>query len=220
MKTKATFAQLADAVRAMSKPLYLRVRPPYGPVERGLFGALFRARDRGFVRLKEIGIARRIWGTDRVAFSGGAKSSNLGTYAYPIPLGADGRGGLVMGLRLSGIPAMIEAGGRTKPHKILPTTAKLRTRRQKLPGDLLGSLSVLGLRVRASRRMLVARNRHTRAGILRLANGQFIAYAMKHSARVPKVPWLRPELDAEMGQIEATLRPRLVGAMAATLEAA
>ena len=97
-----------------------RITARRGPVERGLYAGTYAIRDRvKHLVSRQSTIGKKLWRSSEA----GSKRSNLGTYIRPAEVKHRGQT-MAGGLELYGLPAMIEAGGKTKSHPIFPKGAK------------------------------------------------------------------------------------------------
>lgn len=200
MRVHKDFAAVGRAFEDMSRKLFAGIpTKPYPAHVRGLYRALFDVAESARGHFSNVGIGRKIWGSRSTAVLAG-KKSNLDTFVHPTKL----EGNLVAGIMAVGIPAMIEKGGRTKPHAIYPwrSGAKFVTSRK------LGLQELGRFTVRRGRKTLVG------GGALKLKGGQYVRWVKHHSAQIPKRPTIRPLLE----RAESLLRRYMERGLGADVE--
>lgn len=163
---------------------------PRGPLERAMFAGLYKVVDRvKYLVERRSTIGRKIWR----ATGGGRGKSNLGHFVKPDFVQ---RSGMITrgALKVIGLVALLEAGGKTAPHEILPKGRGRRLRRR-------------GSAVRVNGRRL----RGSGEGVLALADGTFRPAVWHHTATI------RPHRFAEtaIGQSLALMRQFMERALGA-----
>jgi hypothetical protein len=187
------------------------VKKPYGPKEKAVFRVLFSVAKEAQERISRYGIGKRIWGANG-AWSGGVggslgEGSNLPDFVHPTKLMSSG-GDYQVGILARGIPALMETGGRTKPHWIDPRAATLKSTRK------VNLAEAARYRVRRGHKLLVG------GGVLKLADGRFVRYVKEQSAQIPKHPTIDTLLRQNEGRFASEIDQALQTAVNEVIDAA
>jgi hypothetical protein len=166
---------------------------PYGPVVRGIYRGLFQIQEYCITIVgKQWSIGKRIWGEYDLM------DSNLTRMIHPtkiVMLGEDYK----VGMFAMGLPAMLESGGKTKPHFIRPKKARFQTTRK------LSTAELSRWRVRRANKTLVGE------GVLKIGD-RYVRLVQRHTARIPKKPYIGPYMRAADIYIAPMIEKALEGA--------
>lgn len=186
-----SFKAYSDKLRAWEKQ---RQRA----ILNGARSGLRLARKDAMRRFAQHGIGRRIWGKEFTGRGGVTKRSNLPTFIKLERLRWFG-GKLTSALKAKGIPALVEKGGRTKPHRILP---------------IKSSVAIKSMRREARHAALKLTDEQVASGlvgVLSAGKGKgFIARYVQHpGSRIAPRPSLYPALRAHERIIVEKIDERL-----------
>ena len=164
-----------------------------GPLTKGMYRGLYLICgeiERKFVHGTSIG--RKTWGPAEAR----GRKSNLDTFIRPMRVTLGG-GGLRGGIEMRGIPALVEMGGRTKPHAIYPMFGRWVATRNLSPAEW------------ARYRVRRGRKTSTRVGCLRMANGTFVRWVKAHTSNIPAHHFAAAIFARHQGLIAEAIERRL-----------
>jgi hypothetical protein len=164
-----------------------------GPMTKGMYRGLYEVCDeikRHFVHGTSIG--RRTWAPAEAR----GRKSNLDHFIRPMRVTV-GPGGVRGGIEMRGLPALVEAGGRTKPHAIFPHDSRSTLSRQ------LSMAQLARWTVRRGRRTIVG------GGVLRMADGSFCRWVKAHTANIPAHHFAAQIIARHQGLIAEAIERRL-----------